>query len=101
MSDAHGLDSFIGIQPQYNLLNRQEVEPELMPLCRKHGLGMMTYSPLAIGLLTGRFRRGQPAPPDSLWAGSSRHYDLNAAMTEQADQIVQKLIDIANSRGKT
>ncbi|MGM3932422.1 aldo/keto reductase, partial [Salmonella sp. NW378] len=62
---------------------------------------MMTYSPLAIGLLTGRIRRGQPAPPDSPWASGSRYYDLNVAMTEQADQIVQKLIDIANSRGKT
>jgi 1-deoxyxylulose-5-phosphate synthase len=100
-SDVKGLNSFAGIQPQYNLLNRLEVEPELMPLCRKYGLGIMTYSPLAIGLLTGRFRRGQPPPADSPWGGGSRYYDFQVAMTEQADQIVQKLIEIATNTGKT
>ncbi|MCL4507028.1 MAG: aldo/keto reductase [Chloroflexi bacterium] len=99
--EAWGLDSFIGIQPQYNLLNRAEVEPELMPLCRKYGLGMMTYSPLAIGLLTGLFRRGQPPPAGTPWAGGSRSYDFELAMSEQADQIVQKLIYLAATRGKT
>lgn len=100
-SDVNGLNSFAGIQPQYNLLNRLEVEPELMPMCRKYGLGMMTYSPLAIGLLTGRFRRGQPPPADSPWGAGSRYFDIEKAMTEQADAVVQKLIDIAHDRGKT
>lgn len=62
-SDAHNLESFACLQSQYNLLNRWEIEPDLMPVCSKHGLGMMTFSPLAIGLLTGRFRRGQPPHP--------------------------------------
>jgi aryl-alcohol dehydrogenase-like predicted oxidoreductase len=101
VSDAKGLDSFIGVQPQYNLLHRLEAEWDLMPLCRKHGLGMMTYSPLAIGLLTGRFRRGQPPPADSLWAKGHSSYKLEDAMTEQADRVVQKLIDISQERGKT
>jgi aryl-alcohol dehydrogenase-like predicted oxidoreductase len=101
VSDVNGLYSFAGIQPQYNLLNRTEVEPELMPLCRKYGLGLMTYSPLAIGLLTGRFRRGQPPPADSPWGSGHRHYDFEAAMTEQADRIVQTLVDIGQRRDKT
>jgi 1-deoxyxylulose-5-phosphate synthase len=100
MSERHGINSFVGIQPQYNLINRHEAEPELMPLCRKHGLGMMTYSPLAIGLLTGRFRRGQPPPADSAW-GAGSYLKYEAAMTEQADKIVQELIRIAAERGKT
>ena len=100
-SNMLGLDAFAGIQPQYNLLNRSEVEPELMPLVRKHALGVMTYSPLAIGLLTGRFRRGQPPPADSPWGGSSRWYDFDLAMSPHADQIVLKLIEVAAERGKT
>ena len=100
-SDALGLDSFAGIQPQYNLINRAEVEPELMPLARKHGLGVMTYSPLAIGLLTGRFRRGQPPPADSVWASDSFYHNFEQAMTPHADQIVAKLIEVAAERGKT
>ena len=62
-SDRRNLARFVCIQNQYNLLNRWEIEPDLMPLCHEHGLGIMTYSPLAIGLLTGQFRRGQAPPP--------------------------------------
>ncbi len=100
-SDRLGINALIGIQPQYNLLNRTDVEPELMPLCRQFGLGMMSYSPLAIGLLTGRFRRGQPPPPDTPWSGASRHYNFGVAMTEQADRIVQALITLGQRRDKT
>ena len=39
-----------------------------MPICRQFGLGIMTYSPLAIGLLSGRFRRGQTPPPGTPWS---------------------------------
>jgi len=62
ISDRRNLMSFVCIQNQYNLLNRWELEPDLMPLCREHGLGIMTYSPLAIGLLSGHYRRGQEPP---------------------------------------
>ena len=67
-SDVRRLDPFVCIQNQYNLLNRWELEPNLMPLCREHGLGIMVYSPLAIGLLSGRFRRGQEPPANTPWA---------------------------------
>ena len=62
-ADRGGLDPLFTLQNQYNLLHRWQIEPELLPLCRQYGLGMMTYSPLAVGLLSGRFRRGQK-PPD-------------------------------------
>ena len=98
-SDVGGWDPMVCIQNQYNLLNRWEIEPELLPLCRQNGLGIMTYSPLAIGLLSGRFRRGQAPPEDSPWARGG--YDFERAMTEQVDHIVQTLIDIGQKRGKT
>ena len=100
ISSTHNLASFVCLQSQFNLLNRFEIEPELMPLCKQFGLGIMAYSPLAIGLLTGRFRRGQEPPPDTSWSrgdnrGLSPHkYDFDAAMDEHADRVVQTLIDI-------
>ena len=52
---------FICVQSHYNLLDRSP-EREIMPFCGAERLGMMTYSPLAIGLLTGRFRHGVSPP---------------------------------------
>ena len=108
-SDRRNLARFVCIQDQYNLLNRWEIEPDLMPLCREHGIGIMTYSPLAIGLLTGQFRRGQAPPPgNNPWnkkepgRGFSAHkYDFETAMTERVDQIVQTLIYISIRHDRT
>ena len=108
-SDRRNLARFVCIQDQYNLLNRWEIEPDLMPLCREHGIGIMTYSPLAIGLLTGQFRRGQAPPPgNNPWnkkepgRGFSAHkYDFETAMTERVDQIVQTLIEIGTRHNRT
>ena len=98
-SDTRNLESFACVQSQYNLLNRWEVEPELMPVCSKYSLGMMTFSPLAIGLLTGRFRRGLPPPPDTPWGQGE--YAFERAMTEQTDRIVRELIKVGRNRDKT
>ena len=78
-----------------------------MPLCREQGIGIMPYSPLAIGLLTGHYRRGQEPPVGTVWSkaegrGLSAHkYNFEEAMTERVDGIVQALIDIAQAHGKT
>lgn len=107
ISSENNLASFVCIQSQFNLLNRFEIEPELMPLCKQFGLGIMAYSPLAIGLLTGRFRRGEEPPPNTSWSrGENRglephKYDLEAVMDEHADRIVQTLIDIGLQYNRT
>jgi 1-deoxyxylulose-5-phosphate synthase len=107
VSDRRNLVPFVCIQNQYNLLNRWEMEPDLMPLCREHGLGIMTYSPLAIGLLTGHFRRGLKPLPGTPWSkgvgrGLSAHkYNFEEAMTERVDTIVQTLIDIGQQNHRT
>lgn len=106
-SDAHNLHSFVCIQDQYNLINRWELEPDMMPLCREQGIGIMPYSPLAIGLLTGHYRRGQEPPVGTVWSkaegrGLSAHkYNFEEAMTERVDGIVQALIDIGQDHDKT
>ncbi len=48
-------------QPQYNMFHRQQVEESLSPLCREIGLGLTTWSPLAFGILTGKYNDGIPA----------------------------------------
>ena len=107
ISALRNLESFVCIQNQYNLLNRWEIEPDLMPLCREQGIGIMTFSPLAIGLLSGHFRRGQEPPANTPWGkgpewGLSAHkYNFEEAMTERVDRIVQTLIDIGAENGRT
>ena len=63
-SEAMNLAQFISVQPRYNLLFRQ-IERELLPLCQEEGLAVMSYNPLAGGLLTGKHKRSTPPPQGS------------------------------------
>ncbi len=80
-ADRLGLEPIVCLQNHYNLLHRWEVEPELLAVCRRYGLGLMTYSPLAVGLLSGRFRRGATPPADTYWDQQR----LQEALSERAD----------------
>ncbi|MDB4698964.1 aldo/keto reductase [Candidatus Latescibacteria bacterium] len=97
-AERGGLDPFFVLQNQYNILQRWDIEPEILPICRQYGMGMMTYSPLAVGLLTGRFRRGQTPPADSAWTAGDR---FDAALDVKTDQIIQQLADIGQAQNKT
>lgn len=96
-ADRLGLEPIVCLQNQYNLLHRWPIEPELMPLCRRYGLGLMTYSPLAIGLLSGRFRREIAPPADTPWDTER----LQEALSMRGWQMVQALIEMAGARGAT
>jgi aryl-alcohol dehydrogenase-like predicted oxidoreductase len=97
-AERGGLDPFFVLQNQYNILQRWDIEPEILPICRQYGMGMMTYSPLAVGLLTGRFRRGETPPVDSAWTAGDR---FDAALDEKTEQIIQQLVDIGEAQNKT
>ncbi len=97
-ADRGGLDPFFVLQNEYNILQRWGIEPELLPICRQYGMGMITYSPLAVGLLTGRFRRGETPPADSAWTVGDR---FDAALDEKTEQIIQRLVDIGQAQNKT
>jgi aryl-alcohol dehydrogenase-like predicted oxidoreductase len=58
----------VAVQNRYSLLHRDD-DAEVLPLCRRHGIGYVPYFPLASGLLTGKYRRGEPAPEGSRLAG--------------------------------
>lgn len=96
-ADRLGLEPIICLQNQYNLLHRWKIERDLLPVCRRFGLGLTTYSPLAIGLLSGRFRRGQALPEGSFWSQEQ----LQASLSERGDQVVQTLVELAHVRGAT
>jgi aryl-alcohol dehydrogenase-like predicted oxidoreductase len=98
ISDRHHLTLFSGVQNYYNLLDRS-LEREMMPFCREEGLGIMAFSPLAVGLLTGRFRHGEPPPPDSPWGQGRAGFEK--VMSPAADRVVETLRRIGGERGKT
>jgi aryl-alcohol dehydrogenase-like predicted oxidoreductase len=63
---------FACVQPHYNLLNRAEYERELEAVCLRYGLGVIPYSPLAGGFLTGKYVRGEAPPPGTRAESSGR-----------------------------
>ena len=63
-SDKLGLACFAAVQPLYNLVNR-DIEMELLPLCQAHGVGVVSYSPLARGILTAKYKPGEAFPEGS------------------------------------
>ncbi|MDQ1279572.1 MAG: Aldo/keto reductase [Thermoproteota archaeon] len=60
-SDKYDLENFVVVQPPYNILQR-EIEREIIPLCVDQGIGIVSYSPLAGGILTGKYKLGSPPP---------------------------------------
>ncbi len=64
LSELKNLSRFATEQPPYNLLDRR-IENELLPMCQAYGLGVITWSPLAMGILAGRYADSQPHPKDS------------------------------------
>jgi len=96
VSDKQGLARYDSLQPHYNLVHRAEFERELMPLCREQGLGVIPYSPLAGGFLTGKYRRNKPIPESARAEGIRRRY-FNA----QGFAVIDKLEELGRARGKT
>lgn len=94
-SDRRGLARFDCYQPEYSLMERAGFEIEAMPLCKHHGLGVIPYSPLAGGFLTGKYRRG--ADVASARAKNIRekyHHDRDFA-------VIDRLEAIGRAHGKT
>lgn len=92
LSDKHGWARFDSIQPRYNLIDRV-VEMEILPLCQAEGVGVMVYSPLAGGILTGKYRPGEPPPPGTRAAENPWFVERRAKPhnLERAQRIVEVL----------
>jgi aryl-alcohol dehydrogenase-like predicted oxidoreductase len=64
LAETRGLERIITLQPQYSLVDRT-IEYEVLPACQDTGVGLIPWSPLGGGFLSGKYRRGEPAPPGS------------------------------------
>jgi len=91
-----GLDAFIVCQERYSLLER-EVEPQLMPVIQSYGLGLVPFSPLANGLLTGKYRRNMPLPAGARLTTTPRAAERY--LTDAHWQAVERLDDFCAARG--
>lgn len=98
ISDRRGWSKFISAQPHYSLLYR-ESERELIPACGEFGIGVIPYFPLAAGVLTGKYREGQPAPAGTRGAQSERFLQRFATARNLA--VVRRLESWARERGHT
>ena len=93
-ADLHGWTRFVSMQPHYNLVYREE-EREMLPLCRDQGIGVIPWSPLARGLLTGGRVKDGGETPRSQTDGFARHL---YAHRDDFD-IVERLAEVAKERG--
>jgi aryl-alcohol dehydrogenase-like predicted oxidoreductase len=93
VAERRGMARFRTEQPPYSILSRG-IEREVLPACQKYGMGALVWSPLAKGMLSGRYRRGQPLP-DSLRAKT-----FPQQMTDERNlDAVERLIPIAQAAG--
>ncbi len=96
-SDKHGWDRFACVQPLYNLVNR-DIEVELLPLCQAQQLGVVTYSPLARGILTGKYKAGEPFPEGSRAARNDKRMK-EAELREASFDVAQQLAAYCDQKG--
>ena len=85
------------IQPQYNMVDRY-IEDEIIGICEKNGIGITTFSPLAQGLLTGKYRKGAPIPAGSraTWQADKQ---INHLLTDDNLDKVEQLLKVADEVG--
>ncbi|MBS7810675.1 aldo/keto reductase [Roseococcus pinisoli] len=92
-----GLNSFVSCQDEYSLLVRK-AEQDVVPVAARYGMGLLPYFPLASGMLTGKYRRGEPTPAGTRMAGTDRYARYQ---TEGSFDVVEKLDAYAKARGHT
>ena len=93
-SSELGIVRFDSLQPHYNIVHRAEFERELSDVCSNYGIGVIPYSPLAGGFLTGKYRREDDVPDSDRAAGVQRRY-----FNERSWRILDAVEDIAKKRG--
>ncbi len=96
-SDKLGLHAFSCIQPLYNLVNR-DIEVELLPLCQEKKIGVVSYSPLARGILTGKYKPGAEFPEGSR-ASRNDPRMKQAELREESFVVAQELTKYCDKRG--
>jgi len=96
--DVAGAEKFVSSQPQYSLLWRRP-EKEIIPLSRENGISQIVWSPLAQGVLTGKYLPGAPPPPDSRATSDEMNGFIDRLMQPSVLEAVQRLKPLAGEAG--
>lgn len=89
-----GVEKFVSSQPQYSMLWRAP-ESNVFPVCGANGIGQIVWSPLAQGVLTGKYKPGQPVPQDSRAANNEMNGFINRLLNDRILTAVEELKPIA------
>ena len=92
-----GVARFVSVQNEYSLMER-EAERDVLPECERTGLAFLPYFPLASGLLTGKYRRGQPLPEGTRLTDGGR---FAGSLTDRNLEVVERLALFAERHGRT
>jgi aryl-alcohol dehydrogenase-like predicted oxidoreductase len=94
-----GLNRFVCEQPPYNLLDRR-IERELLPMAQTYGFGIIPWSPIAGGLLSGKYRRDAPAPAEGRYANAEGNpiYERRLREKERIYDVVEQLQPMAEAK---
>ena len=95
-SEKNGAARFDCFQPEYSLMERAGFEVEAMSLCKHYGIGVIPYSPLAGGFLTGKYRRGQPKPESVRSDNNMKEFG-----NDRGWAVIEALDEIGKSHNKT
>jgi len=98
VAEKRGLERFVCEQPPYSLLVRG-VEAEVLPVCSRYGMGVITWSPLAGGWLSGRWRKGHEAPGSTRAERLPQRYDLSLPANQRKLEATEALAQLAAELG--
>jgi aryl-alcohol dehydrogenase-like predicted oxidoreductase len=93
-------EKFVSSQPQYSLLWRVP-ERDVIPLSRANGISQIVWSPLGQGVLTGKYRPGEPPPPNSRMGSERMGWAMDRFRSDEVLEAVQRLRPIADGLGIT
>jgi aryl-alcohol dehydrogenase-like predicted oxidoreductase len=98
--DIAGPELFVSSQPQYSML-WQSPEAEVFDVCTRNGISQIVWSPLAQGVLTGKYKPGEPLPEGSRAASDEMSNAMHLVMNDASLEAVQRLVPIAEGEGLT
>lgn len=99
ISDTHNFSSFVSLQPHYNLVNRDEYERELEEVCTRYGIGVIPYSPLAGGYLTGKYIQGEKPPKGS--RAETSHRIQAYLIDNRSNDVMHRLVQMGKEKTTT
>ena len=98
--EVAGAKKWVSSQPQYNMIWRAP-EAELIAFCAEHGISQIVWSPLAQGVLTGKYNPGEQPAPDSRAASDAMGWAMNRYLSDEVLEAVTRLVPIAEEAGMT